>query len=100
MPPEDAEESVVCASCESENPASANFCASCGKPLREQENSGEHENAKPPNVAPAASAEQTPAKTVLSDPAIRFQELLKVTLFRSLLDDKNVRLKEEEVEDG
>jgi deoxycytidylate deaminase len=97
MPPEDEEEEApaVCPSCGAENPRSGAFCSACGKSLV---NTGERTkmqgNQEGRSVGAPTNPEQDDGKTVLSDPAIRFQELLKVSLFRSLLDEKRVRLKE------
>jgi hypothetical protein len=100
MPPED-EEDIPCMDCGAENPAESTFCAACGKPLRDEGERTVARETVPPLRVGAEELEETSEKTVLSDPAIRFQELLKMTLFRSLLDEKNVRLKDEkEVEDG
>jgi len=83
MEPEEPE-LAPCPACGHGNPPGARFCSDCGRKLddgaSEAQDGAKHESAKPP-------------ETVLSDPAIRFQELLKGTLFRQLLTDKQVRLK-------
>lgn len=84
---------AVCEACGHENPAAAKYCNKCGKQVASDEPRQLDEAKKEKDSNGGAD------ETVLSDPAIRFQEFLKVQLFRKLLEERDVRLNEE-VEDG
>jgi deoxycytidylate deaminase len=90
---------ITCESCSQENPPSARFCNACGEEIiRTERPETAGSLAGEPDVEKDRPSAVT-NETVLSDPAIRFLEGLKVALFRNLLDEKQVRLKKE-VDDG